>query len=206
MTTDKLGPLTVEQVEVTEETGRPKREKSKLPQTPKEALKKTPVSKAIKSSPATRSAKSKLTKSKEPVTKGMKKSSESAEFQEILEEAELITASINKAEITKKATGDEQSALEIKVERDSSGDDSDDHLYDQYDEDEEFDEEFEIEATPSASQLEAGADSTDMSQETTSAAAPTAAKKRKVTTKVKASSEDLEGGGDTPVKVSLFIQ
>ena len=204
MTTDKLGPQTVEEEEEdeTEPAGRPRRDKSKALQQPKETPKSTTVSKTVKSSPATRSSKSNISKGKEVDTRGSKKSSESEKFQEIMQEAELITASIVERKDT---AGDETvkpSTVTIKVERESSGDDSDENMYDdEYVDDVDHDDDLEAAISQAT-----GADSTDMSQETDSRPTPSAAKKRKVPTKpkVKPKASD-QGGGDTPYnKVSRY--
>ena len=210
MTTDKLGPLSVEDADSGDEEDA-KRGRTRTGPATRESSKRKTAIKTVKQSPGPKSAK-KTTKVKVQLRKGGKKSTENAEFQEILEEAELITASINPAE--DEGEGDEDASFAVKVERDMSGD-SDDDVYGDEGEynDEELEEEMEgdyDDVTPSTSYVETGAEaeSTDMSQETASSTTdtPKPAKRRKVTTKATAPPvdlEDLDAMGDlSPIKVS----
>ena len=210
MTTDKLGPLSVDDDDESEEevTGK---SRTRARPAAREVSKRTATVKTIKQSPPAPKSAKKTTKVRVQLRKGGKKSTENAEFQEILEEAELITASINPAD--DEGEGEESTPFTVKVERDML-EDSD---YDGYGEDGEFnDEDMEEmdddydDVTPSTSYLEAEADaeSTDMSQMTTSTTdTPKPAKRRKVTklrpTVPPVDMEDLEAMGDlSPIKVS----
>lgn len=200
LTTDRLGPLTIEEVDQSDEedTGN-SNAKHGPPQ--RTVSKRTATNKTVKSKPGPKSSK-KSPKVKVRLTKGGK--GESAEFQEILEEAELITASINQAEAEE---ADENTAIHVKVERESSGDDSEDNLSGDFDDenDEDYDDALEYAVDKATSALEEETESTEISQETiSSASTPRPRKKRKLSGKVKdsPSSVDQEAGGDTSLKVS----
>lgn len=212
LTTDKLGPLTVEDADTsdhTEDDGEPGKGRGKGPTT-RNSNKKSLASKTVKQSPGQKSSK-KISKVKVQLKKGGKKSAESTQFQEILEEAELIAASINQTEDDDEMA--EGVSADVKVERDSSGDDSDENMYGDDDDeeyDDEIDEDQDAEANDdveqSTSYLEAGAEteSTDMSQETSGTTTSSrTAKKRKLAAKaMPLPVESDEACGDTPAKVS----
>ena len=205
MTTDKLGPTyaSIDDNESESEGETTSKGRTRSRPATREASKRTPAVKIIKQSPK---SEKKTSKVRVQLRKGGKKSTENAEFQEILEEAELITASINPAD--DEGEGEEIEPFTVKVERDGNmGEDSDYEGEDGESNDEDMDDDFD-DVTPSTSYLEAGAESTDISQET--ADTPKPAKRRKVTTKARerptlppVDMDDLEAMGDlSPIKVS----